>query len=351
MNNKIESADHASSKSRIFGLDILRSLAILLVLISHFYMHSDYAVQFPWLNSFGYFGVEIFFALSGFLIGSIILKMDCTHPKNFLKVFWVKRWMRTLPNYYVILSLELWRQAVHPYYAKKYFFFLQGVSSAPDDFYGVSWSLAVEEWFYLLLPLAILLIYRMKANMILSLTLMLIAYTILKYFYAFFNHDLYSQLPRMTFFRIDAILYGVLLSAVVIYFPKMIERWKYSLFLIAIAGFIALNFIIPVQSDFFVLSAKLSLNSLFFTMLIPFALSMRTNIKFFANSCRVFSEASYSMYLLHIPMLALYKYFLLPQLQYNVVGFVVFISTVTMISIFWFYVFEKPIMKLREYFI
>ncbi|MFD0989494.1 acyltransferase family protein [Mariniflexile jejuense] len=92
-------------KHRIFGLDVIRAVAILLVIFSH-----STILLFPdkettllvIIRFFGTIGVDLFFVLSGFLIGGNILKQlaqEKTALKDFV-YFWIRRWFRTLPNYF-----------------------------------------------------------------------------------------------------------------------------------------------------------------------------------------------------------------------------------------------------------
>jgi len=86
---------------RIIGLDSLRAIAILLVLMAHFVNKLDFL---------GLYGVELFFSLSGFLIGGILYRsMASEHCWSFkhVKSFWVRRWWRTLPNYYLFLLVSI----------------------------------------------------------------------------------------------------------------------------------------------------------------------------------------------------------------------------------------------------
>ena len=89
-------------RKRIFGLDVMRAVAILLVVFSHvLWIVPDAKGIIPDLLSLaGVIGVEIFFVLSGFLIGRIVIKMFLQEDFNFRKVmyFWIRRWFRTLPN-------------------------------------------------------------------------------------------------------------------------------------------------------------------------------------------------------------------------------------------------------------
>jgi len=103
---------YISLKNRIFGLDVIRALAILLVLCSHstlLLFPNQKHILLTVIQFFGTVGVDLFFVLSGFLIGTIILKQvhkGQTKFKDFC-YFWVRRWFRTLPNYFLILLINI----------------------------------------------------------------------------------------------------------------------------------------------------------------------------------------------------------------------------------------------------
>ncbi len=98
-------------RKRIFGLDIIRAVAIMLVVFSHaLWIVPGVKGLIPdMLRLAGVMGVEIFFVLSGFLIGRIVYKLFVSDDFNFNKVkyFWIRRWFRTLPNYYFILIVNI----------------------------------------------------------------------------------------------------------------------------------------------------------------------------------------------------------------------------------------------------
>ena len=162
-------------KKRIHGLDLLRSLAIGLVMLGHAgqIMQLKFPGVTPFVNT-GPFGVDLFFVLSGFLIGGILLRLrdDLAGPRT-LAGFWLSRALRTLPSYYLFVGvnvavrllvyrypLQSWR-AVLPYLV-----FGQSLFRRPDWFFVESWSLCVEEWFYFLLPVAICLCLQVLRRMV-----------------------------------------------------------------------------------------------------------------------------------------------------------------------------------------
>jgi peptidoglycan/LPS O-acetylase OafA/YrhL len=94
---------------RNFGLDIIRSLAIMMVLICHFMLLNKNSSVFIKKVSFlfGIYGVELFFVLSGFLIGKILINLF--YKDNYIshiKMFYLRRWFRTLPLYYLALIIS-----------------------------------------------------------------------------------------------------------------------------------------------------------------------------------------------------------------------------------------------------
>ncbi|MEJ0000426.1 MAG: acyltransferase [Verrucomicrobiota bacterium] len=150
----------ADGGKRIFGLDAMRATAITLVIVSHLSLLYTSGPESPLMSFLGTMGVEIFFVLSGFLIGGIIIRLMHAHRFNTLPDlwhFWLNRWFRTLPAYYFFVLFfaffhgHFFWQLVHH---ASYLFFLQNLAwNVQETFFGQSWSLAVEEWFYLLFPL------------------------------------------------------------------------------------------------------------------------------------------------------------------------------------------------------
>lgn len=147
---------------RIFGLDVLRSFAIIMVLLSHSRIFFSASIDLQYLGLFGYYGVELFFVLSGFLIGGVLLR-NINSKSSWLEIlnFYIYRWMRTLPSYYLVLLIyifvDIMNSGTYDFHLY-HFVFLQNFFLSELNFFGVSWSLAIEEWFYLIIPWFILFI-------------------------------------------------------------------------------------------------------------------------------------------------------------------------------------------------
>jgi peptidoglycan/LPS O-acetylase OafA/YrhL len=162
-------------KPRVLGLDLLRITASLSIIGFHgnssVFLGKNLA--FLVLGHNGYLAVDIFFVLSGWLLTRQVLRMRSSFTSGwaFAWRFWTRRWARILPPYLlVILVLFLFGNALLPHLHRDpvllssltfpqllvHALFLQTLF--PPNALGVSWSLVTEEWFYLLLPLVILLI-------------------------------------------------------------------------------------------------------------------------------------------------------------------------------------------------
>jgi peptidoglycan/LPS O-acetylase OafA/YrhL len=201
--------------NRLFGLDLARALAISLVVLAHAHQGS---------REIGIYGVELFFALSGYLIGGILHRcVPATGPWSFAGVanFWQRRWWRTLPAYYLFLLVAI---AFHHARGEApeggwggvvpYFFFVPNLMSPNEVFFDISWSLCVEEAFYFLFPPGLLIVNRMtgrrEASFVIALATVVMVSILLREFA--FTQWPASQARVMTLPRLDAIGYGVAMA-------------------------------------------------------------------------------------------------------------------------------------------
>ncbi|WP_223559056.1 acyltransferase family protein [Chryseobacterium lathyri] len=156
-----------NSSERLYGLDHLRALAIVLVLLYHYR-----AFQHPaWLDTlgrFGWTGVDLFFVLSGYLISRQLFKEIEKSGSISLKIFFTKRFFRIIPPYCFTLALYFSfpffreREALSSFW--KFITFTQnyGLDVINRGTFSHAWSLCIEEQFYLFLPCMLLVAVKAK---------------------------------------------------------------------------------------------------------------------------------------------------------------------------------------------
>lgn len=362
---------------RIFGLDIMRAVAILLVVFSHtLWIVPGAKGLIPDLLSLaGVIGVEIFFVLSGFLIGRIVFKLFVKDDFNFnkIKYFWIRRWFRTLPNYYLILILNvlivLYLGNVLPQNLWQYFFFLQNFAWEMPLFFSESWSLPIEEFAYIIGPILLYTLFYFKVKtdkkkLFAIITVCIILFFIVTkiiYNMAILNSDMIFwnvNLKAITIYRIDAIYYGVLASYLAMINPEKWQKFRWLSFLLGVLIFGVLNFIIPTQRvfiethPFFWNVLYLPINSVAIAFCLPLLSSIKSAPRFILIPVTYISLISYSMYLLHYSIvLQLLKHFVpsegLAKFDITVYISVYIISTV-LLAYFLYRIYEKPMMDIRD---
>jgi len=147
---------HHPTETRIHGLDTLRALAVTLVVLHHYVLFVSDAPTFGWVGEIGWAGVDLFFALSGYLIGNQIFKALRSPEGLSLRHFYARRLLRTLPNFWAVLALyALWpafRGDAPMLPLWRYLSFTQNIRLEPGSAFSHAWSLCIEEQFYMLLP-------------------------------------------------------------------------------------------------------------------------------------------------------------------------------------------------------
>lgn len=301
-----------SAGRRNFGLDLIRATAICLVLVDH------YATIAPVC---GVLGVELFFVLSGFLIGGILYKSvqdQTAFTWRDLGRFWVRRWLRTLPNYYLFLGvftvLAVFRTGIDWPIFWPHLLFLQNLTHPPAAFFGVSWSLAVEEWFYLLFPLGFFLIYQLtgkphgaKRAIFLCCAFCLAAIAITLRFQA--DAADWSARMRLTVvYRFDAIMYGVGLAVLRTEYASVWNSLRRNAYL---GGMLVLLGTVAVHRSLLgcdlVLPAAwlLAIVPVSFALVLPWATHLDVPTPWVESAVVYVSRCSYSIYLCHLPVLFL----------------------------------------------
>ena len=302
----------------------MRAVAILLVVFSHtLWIVPGAKGLIPDLLSLaGVIGVEIFFVLSGFLIGRIVFKLFVKDDFNFnkIKYFWIRRWFRTLPNYYLILILNvllvLYLGNDLPQNLWQYFFFLQNFAWEMPLFFSESWSLPIEEFAYIIGPILLYILFYFKVKtdrkkLFAIITICIILFFIITkiiYNMSISNSDMVFwnvNLKAITVYRIDAIYYGVLASYLAMINPDKWQNRRWMSFFIGAFIFGILNFIIPTQRvfiethPFFWNVLYLPINSIAIAFSLPLLSTIKSAPRFVLIPVTYISLISYSMYLLH----------------------------------------------------
>jgi peptidoglycan/LPS O-acetylase OafA/YrhL len=152
------------TSARLPGLDTLRAIAIVAVILFH--LGWLLPESFGPVSRFGWMGVDLFFVLSGYLIGSQLLKPYLAGEKPSLADFYRRRIYRILPAYLFVLSLyallPVWREADGMSPLWQFLTFTENlfVDYSTHQAFSHVWSLCVEEHFYLILPLLVLSMMR-----------------------------------------------------------------------------------------------------------------------------------------------------------------------------------------------
>jgi peptidoglycan/LPS O-acetylase OafA/YrhL len=202
--------------NRSIELDFIRGIAIIAVMGTHFHSFPTgsavvAAIEYP-LKSFGLEGVNLFFTLSGFLVGGLLLKQYAKEGRIDATRFIVRRIFKIWPAYYVLILFHV-LAGRHPLDT----FLVQNLTHT-QNYLGSSiaqtWSLAVEEHFYLFLPLLLIGLARLRTRIdTLLVVLGSICVAVLIARCIAVHHGLLNEAVFYTQYRIDSLLFGVMLAA------------------------------------------------------------------------------------------------------------------------------------------
>src|SRR5437016_12054275 len=153
-----------SDRERQPGLDLLRALAIIVVVIYHAAL---FGFKLPGrVDRFGWIGVDLFFVLSGYLIGGQLLAPLARGQPIKLGRFFSRRALRIMPAYFVVLAVYFSLPSVREFPEIsplwKFLISVQNIGLHGGTAFSHAWSLAIEDQFYLALPLVLLLVSRWK---------------------------------------------------------------------------------------------------------------------------------------------------------------------------------------------
>ncbi len=351
---------------RVFGLDAVRALAIVLVVKAHGNALLGEFIPFaPVVPRVDY--VDLFFALSGYLIGGLLLRTEASSENERrwrMLHFWQRRWLRTLPNYYLFLLLNIalvllaWTPGVINHNVFAYFVFFQNLYKSLDLFFVESWSLVVEVWFYTIFPLLVFGFARVlqlpfRAAFLSAVVVLIVAPACLRLFVidgpgieTMAEWD--AMVRRLAITRMDTIGFGALAVWLNVAERRWWQRWRWPLFVLG--GSIVLwaaNFRtvmhLPFLSTWF-----FSLTAFAMALLLPAMATWRTKAAW-SRPVVFLSQVAYAWYLTHVPVRSLFLS-LVPGLSPVMTGAVYcayyLVSLLLAFVVYRYY--EKPFMDMRD---
>lgn len=354
-----------STRQRVFGLDLLRAVAIFCVVHGHG-KYFLYGTRMEWLAQLPLpHGVDLFFVLSGFLIGLSVMKMmerGRCFPQTWR--FYGKTVLRILPNYYVLLILNLLLVSlgvvngdlqVRPVY--RFVTLTQNISSPFYGFYWESWSVPIQWWFYIFFPLLAFPLSRVVGRMSLPFTVLLAVVGS-----TFFR---YSMLPDMSddFFydiairktlasRTDSIYMGVLAAWLCHEYPLFWRRSRWWMLGLGISLFAVVKTIGGSSEGFYSVVILPILVPLAVAMALPALDSWRTAHGVVAKGIMALSILSYAMFMVNLIMAEIIdcqmKTF---TASHGVLAYLLFWTMVIAGTAVLYYCVERPAMLLRQRFV
>ena len=353
---------------RIHGLDILRSMAIILVFMYHYVVFVSRQPTFGFIDDIGWVGVDLFFVLSGYLIGHQIFSLIANQQVFSLKTFYYRRLLRTLPPYLFVLGVYYlipeFRESLILSPLWKFLTFTQNFGLQTGTTFSHAWSLCVEEHFYLILPImALIIVYKKSVHYgwVILFGLLLMGIVLRASIYIYYNqcshfHAIYyTKIYYSSFCRLDELVFGVAIAMLRNFhkdvWEKVIEKGN----LVLLFGIIScgVTFYLFLHYNYSMLMTVfgypllgISFAALTLAALCPSSYLYKTRIP----GAATLAVWSYAIYLIHKPI-SVIIYRELAKFEVNPSNPFV-IVTITFASIFcgWllYVCVETPFLKLRE---
>ena len=327
--------------SRNRSLDVLRGIAVMLVVLFH--------VNVPWFNQAGWIGVDLFFVLSGFLISGLLFHDYETLGRIRLGRFWFRRAFKILPPLYAFLAcmgaLMLW---LHIFsgrvFASAVFFYSNYVPNpnSAGSLIGHTWSLAIEEHFYLTLPLLLAVLAFCRKEQPFSVLPFIFGVLVVACFiFRMRDPDHYA----LTHLRVDALFAGVTLRYLERFRPDRFRKFSHPRALLIGLLFFAVPFM-PITDLSLNNGLKFGASYLTVAFLVGWCYSHESLGLW--NSARLsflarIGIASYSIYLWQQPICLVAKE-LEPAWFFRPCGIIFSV----MIGLFMTRIIEGPALELRE---
>jgi peptidoglycan/LPS O-acetylase OafA/YrhL len=347
---------------RVAALDLVRGLAAFSVAIPHYLILAAVAPETS--EAVSVLGVEVFFVLSGFVLAPQILACVAGQRPGDLGVFLVRRWMRTIPPYFVaLMAMSLVADALPSADFLRYVFYVQNLFAQHNasDYYPIAWSLSIEEWFYVTFPALLFFSARWRGSggirfCVVMACLFVMAVTAARLLFG--NLGQWGEdVRRVVVFRVDSIAYGFLLYILL----RRIDLGRLhrgamivgAALLFALAALVAFDDVMAIAGAanaaakelFPFYAAAFGMSAIFLFYALGGAIEARLPLAAIAS---FMGRISYSVYLFHL---------LIAIAVHSVVGgtailvqLAAYIPCVVAFSAVFFRYFEKPILAARPHY-
>lgn len=378
----LQSAANIQTKS--IGPDALRSLAILLVMLVHLPVEATPAMLVD-IRTYAWLGVDVFFVLSGFLIGTQLFKEVSRTDHLDLKSFYLRRAFRIFPAFCVVLGLfaifPVLRDAptMQPLWSFATFTVNFDFDPRVGRAFSQAWSLCVEEHFYLVLPLLVMLLHRrvsIKLTVIVA-TATMVAGMILRYVlwekqvgtlveagdlrnaFSVYLRDVYYP----TYTRLDGLMFGVVLAAARFFKPDLCQRYAparvamplgmalvaAALVLFSIRGPLAgTNLFLVFQAQLGAV-AGFPLISIGFTLILGALLDLEPVLRRWSfPGVATIATLAYSLYLTHKSVFHVNRLLFGEENLQGMFGFVIYMTTSFVVAAALWWGVERTFLLLRD---
>lgn len=356
------------------NLNGVRFIAALLVIVHHveqmkymFHLESSLWQKSPFIEVIGKLGVVLFFVLSGFLITYLLLKEKDVMGKVDVKSFYIRRMLRIWPLYYVILilgfaiipfipffNIPVWTDSVFSDLNLKIFLFILFLPNVarvlfePVPYVSQTWSIGVEEQFYLVWPFVI----NLAKNIFKILTVIIVLYMVVKFSLIYLSKSETSFLPVVRFwnnFNINCMAIGGFAASFFYFKKQTILHLIYSAYT---QVFLYLALILLLYFGVEIPLLHFEIYGIIFAMLI---LNLATNPKSLVSLDNIFFEylgkISYGLYMYHY--FAIVIVLRISELYFTINSFsILILSTLLTIALssLSYHFIEKSFLKLKNRF-
>ena len=339
-------------KDRNSSIDFLRFIAAYTVATTHLIInYYKTSIEFEIISSMA---VEVFFIISGFVLAPQIIKLVKDNKFVNYKIFLVRRWYRTIPLY--VLSLVMTTIILSKFSTfdfLKYLLFVQNFFYIwlNEDYFSISWSLSVEEWFYIIFPIFLIFLNKILGNnnhrILISAIIFIIVIFLLRLYFSNLD-DWGSSVRRVVIFRLDSIALGFILYLFRDQFLSSLKNLIIIFIIFTALSILTFNiFKLNISENYYLVKhlshyaiAAWGASLVMFLFLIEkfIKISSIKNLNFFLG------KISYSTYLFHLILI----YIIGSIENINLITFfIIFTISQFSLSALLYYFFESPILNAR----